>query len=91
MVFAAGPALQRTASLLVDPQRPLGSLGHFGRFRRLLRKDMGATVDSLGRLGDRSLVLAGSLVPGPIRLRSLELADIGNRHFAGYCKRGLGA
>ena len=52
---------------------------------------MGATADSLGRRGDRALVLGGSLVPGPIRLLSLKLADIGNRHRAGHSKRGLGA
>ncbi len=59
-------------------------MGHF------LRKGVGAAADSLGRIGDRDLVLGGSLVPGPIRLLSLELADIGNRHCVSYSQRELG-
>ena len=91
MVFAAGPALQRTASLFVDPQRPLGSLGSVGSMGCFFRKGVGAAADSLGRIGDCDLVLGGSLVPRPIRLLPLKLADIGNRHCVNYGQRGLGA
>ena len=51
---------------------------------------MGAAADYLGRIGARALVLGGSLVPGPIGVLSLKLADIGHRHRIGYGKRRLG-
>jgi len=57
---------------------------------RFFRKGVGAAADSLGRIGNRDLVLGGSLVPRPIRLLALKLANIGNRHCVSFGQRELG-